>query len=104
MCMQYKKIKPQVLLRLKDMQTALQYGSLKSDRRIQVVMPAEVVTALDALSLDSDRSKILTQLALDFILKHQHFANRPELISIVDSEQTGLNQMAQYLEEREQQK
>lgn len=52
-CMKYKKMKPQALLRLKDMQTALQYGSLKSDRRIQVVMPEEVVEqVLNSQSID----------------------------------------------------
>jgi hypothetical protein len=51
--MKYKKMKPQALLRLKDMQTALQYGSLKSDRRIQVVMPEEVVEqVLNSQSID----------------------------------------------------
>jgi metal-responsive CopG/Arc/MetJ family transcriptional regulator len=99
--MKYKKMKPQALLWLKDMQTALQYGSLKSDRRIQVVMPEEVVAALDELSGDMDRSKLLTKLALDYILKQYHFADRPELIAISDSEQVGLDNMMRYLEERE---
>lgn len=99
--MRYTKLKPQTLLMLKDMQTALQYGSVRADRRIQVVMPSEVVSALDDLYPDTDRSKLLTQLAIDFILQKQHFVDRPELANLVSSEQSGLDSMLQYLEARE---
>jgi metal-responsive CopG/Arc/MetJ family transcriptional regulator len=99
--MKYKKIKPQALLRLRDMHTALQYGSVKSDKRIQVVMPAEVINALDEISPETDRSKLLTKLAIEYILKQQYFSDRPEIATIAQDEQTGLDHMLTYLEERE---
>lgn len=86
---------------LSDMSDALQYGSLDSDRRIQVKMPSAVVDALDELYPNIDRSKILTQLALEAILTRKKFQDRKILQQLVDSEQEDWDTMLDYLEERE---
>ncbi len=99
--MNYPKIKPATLLKLRDMAQTLEYGSLPSDRRIQVVMPAEVVTALDQTFSEKDRSHILTQLALEAILNHQRYVDRPDLGQLADDSQSQLNTLWNYLEERD---
>lgn len=88
-------------LTLRDMAIALEYGSVPADRRIQVKMPSAVVDALDQLFPDVDRSKLLTQLALEAILHSARFADRPDLGEIAASEQSRMNTMLEYLEERE---
>lgn len=88
-------------LELHDMSNALQYGSLDADRRIQVKMPSAVVDALDELFPEVDRSKILTQLALEAILTRKRFQERGVLQAMVNSEQEDWDTMLEYLEKRE---
>lgn len=103
-CMNKKyTIGPRKYLTLRDMAVALEYGSVSADRRIQVKMPSEVVDALDRLFPQVDRSKLLTQLALEAILHAYRFADRPDLGEIATSEQSRMNTMLEYLEERETQ-
>lgn len=99
--MKYKKLSPSKVLKLRDMSTTLQYGSVKSDKRIQVVMPAAVVDALDQMFPEKDRSAVLTSLAIDAILDRHYFADRPDFEQMSKLEQQGLNTMLEYLEERE---
>lgn len=101
--MNYRTLTPQQTLILKDMQTALEYGSVKADRRLQVVMPSAVVEALDELFPELERSKVLTQLAINAILEKQAFGDRPELGELAAHDQAGLTTMLNYLEEREHQ-
>lgn len=101
MCMKYKKLPKAEILQLQDMHTTLQYGSVTSDRRIQVVMPSKVVQALDETFPEKDRSAVLTSLAIEAILNRQRFADNPELNALNQAEQEGLNTMLDYLEKRE---
>ncbi|OGV96644.1 hypothetical protein A2W24_01630 [Microgenomates group bacterium RBG_16_45_19] len=79
----------------------LSSGSVKTDRRVQIKMPKLVVEELDRLFPDTDRSRLLTQLALEAILTKLRFTNRPGLGVIASSEQAGLDTLWDYLEERE---
>lgn len=88
-------------LKLQDMATALEYGSLPLDQRIQVKMPTTIINALDAAFPNVSRSKILTQLALDALIRHYRYSDDPDLQVWIDSEQEGLDRMWEYLEERE---
>ena len=95
------KITPQQALELRDMAEAAQYHALPTDTRIQVKMPKAVVKTLDALFPDVNRSQLLTKLALDAIVRKLRFIDNPELDMLVDSEQSDLDDLWEYLEERE---
>ncbi len=88
-------------LTLKEISRALEYGSVKADRRIQVVMPSEVVRALDEEFPNVNRSKLLTRFAVDALLANYRYQDPPELKDWIASEQEGLDRMWDYLEERE---
>lgn len=98
--MKYKLTKQQGLV-LHDMAVAAQYHALPADTRIQVKMPSAVVKALDKLYPHVDRSQILTHFALDAVLRQSRFADNPELSTIVDNEQSMLDDALSYLEQRE---
>ncbi|HEX7018009.1 MAG TPA: hypothetical protein VF209_03840 [Patescibacteria group bacterium] len=90
-------------LSLRDMAIALEYGSVPADKRIQVKMPSIVVEELDRLFPTIDRSKLLTQLALEAILHTYRFVDRPDLGDLAASEQAAMDEMWNYLEERDAQ-
>lgn len=105
-CMKRKKltsykITPQKALMLRDMAEAAEYGSLPADARVQVKMPSEVVKVIDVLFPDTDRSAFLTKLALDAIVQKLRFWDRPDVGDLVASEQSDLDDLWNYLEERE---
>lgn len=83
------------------MAVAAQYHALSADARVQVKMPSAVVTALDKLYPNIDRSQILTHLALDAVLRQLRFADNSDLAAIVDNEQSMLDDTLNYLEQRE---
>jgi hypothetical protein len=85
----------------KDLATSLRQGIVKTDRRVQVKMPSKVVEELDRQFPNADRSQIITQLAVDVIYQRLRFADRPLLRDIASSEQSNLDEMWLYLEERD---
>jgi metal-responsive CopG/Arc/MetJ family transcriptional regulator len=80
---------------------SLRLGTVKSDRRIQVKMPSQIVQELDNQFPDSNRSQILTQLAADLISQKLKFQDREILTHMQNSEQSELDEMWNYLEERD---
>ncbi|MCA9370100.1 MAG: hypothetical protein H6774_02425 [Pseudomonadales bacterium] len=87
-------------LQLRDAQVALSVGKLRSDTRVQVKMPAFVVKALDALFPDTDRSTLLTSLAVDTLVRRLELDHdAPARLAAQD--QAGLDTLILYLEERE---
>ena len=98
--MKYKLTKHHAL-RLRDMGVAAQYHALPTDTRVQLKMPSEVVAALDHLFPHLDRSQIVTQLALDAILQKLRFSDHSELALLAKDEQSRLDTLWDYLEERE---
>lgn len=95
------KISRQQALILRDMHQATQYSALPADKRVQVKMPTKVVEALDELFPDIDRSQIITKLALDAIVRKLRFADNPNLAAWQENEQVELDNLWDYLEERE---
>lgn len=96
----YKPENPKYLV-LKEMAAALEYGSVKSDRRVQLVMPNSVVEELDASFPEQNRSHLLTKLALDALLTRKRFADDPEMESLVLTSNAASLDLLEYLEERE---
>lgn len=96
-----KKPKNDSYFVLKDMATALEYGTVKSERRVQIKMPKLVVDELDKEFSDTERSKLLTQAAVSLLLSKKRFSDSPELYDLVTSEQNDLDDLWNYLEERE---
>lgn len=88
-------------LLLKDISTALEYGSVKADQRIQVTMPKIVVSELDRLFPKMERSRLLTQAAVELLLRHLRFKDNPDLEFLVKSEQSDLDETWDYLEQRD---
>ena len=82
------------------MASALEYGSLTSDRRIQVKMPSAIVDELDREFPNIDRSKLLTQAALDLLMRKKRLEN-PQLEHWQQEEQYDLDRMWNYLDQRE---
>ena len=87
-------------LQLKDMATALQYGELPNDRRVQLKIPAAIVKEIDLAFPNISRSKLFTQLALE-ALQQKYRYSHPELELLAQEEQADLDQMWSYLEERD---
>jgi hypothetical protein len=87
-------------LKLKEMSAALQYGNLKSDKRIQVKMPSAVVTALDAMFSGEDRSKVITKAVLEMLLNSSRMSDST-LEAWQTTQQYDLDRMWTYLDERE---
>jgi hypothetical protein len=86
---------------LKDISTALEYGSVKADKRVQITMPKIVVDELDRLFPKMERSKILTQAAVELLLRRLRFKDNQELESLVKAEQIDLDETWNYLEQRD---
>jgi len=84
-----------------DLAASLQFGNGKANRRVQLKMPAEVVEQLDELFPGIDRSRLLTQLAVEAINQQLRFADRAVLRDLIADEQSSLDEMLQYLEERD---
>jgi hypothetical protein len=88
---------------LRDMSRSLEYGKIKLDKRIQVKMPSFVVEKLDSMFPNTDRSTLLTKLALEAILNGAYIDNQPNdgWATFVDMEEAASEDMLNYLEERE---
>ncbi|GEM_PF-898532 len=86
---------------LKDISIAYAYGDIKSDKRLQVVMPKVVVEELDKEFPNIDRSKLLTQLVLEALLVKKRYAFDPDMEELALEEQYDLDRMLDYLEEEE---
>lgn len=84
-----------------DLATSLTHGSVPSDQRVQVKMPSQVVRELDRLFPQIDRSRLLTQLAVEAINQRLRFADQPQLAQLASQEQAGLDTMWEYLNERD---
>ena len=97
-CMKQKTIND--YHKLVTLAESLSFGPSKADRRIQVKMPSLVVEHLDKAFPNQDRSRVLTQLALEAILRHIRFPE-PEIRELVEQEQHDLDRMWEYLEERD---
>lgn len=89
------------LLKLEDIATSLQYGSVDNDQRVQLKMPSQVVSLLDKVFSQVNRSKLLTQLAVQALLQHFRFQDRDFLTNHQLEEQRDLDQLWNYLQERE---
>jgi hypothetical protein len=96
-----KTKRKQATLELRDIATSLQYGSLKNDQRVQIKMPSQVLELLDKTFSNINRSKLITQLVVQALLQHFKFSDRDFLQSHSAQEQSDLDQMWNYLEERE---
>lgn len=83
------------------MAVALEYGQLDNNRRVQLKMPAAVVREIDKVFPDIDRSKLFTQLALQALYNKYLYQDRPDFETLAQQEQAELNQMWDYLEERD---
>ncbi|OGC38633.1 hypothetical protein A3K42_01145 [candidate division WWE3 bacterium RBG_13_37_7] len=98
----YPKIKnKKELLILKDIATALEYGTVKADKRIQVTMPSFVVNELDELFPNIDRSRLLTQLAVDLLIRSKKFKDNDDLAQLTQESLHDDDVMLNYLKERE---
>jgi len=84
-----------------DLSKAAQVGVLRSDARIQVKMPTEVVRALDQIFAGKNRSHVLTQLAVDAVIQQLRLKDRAVLKDLSASEQEMLDTAVSYLEERD---
>ena len=104
-CMEYKIPKSKYYM-IRDMARALDYNAkLDLDRRIQVKMPSFVVDTLDAMFPKTDRSTLLTKLALQAILDNIYIETQPDdgWASFIDMEKEANKDMLDYLEKREAQ-
>lgn len=102
--MEYKYKKPRFdknYFVLRDIASSYDYGPTNENKRIQVVMPAIVVDELDKEFPNIDRSKLLTQIAIDALLLKKRYADNTALEELANEEQYDLNRMLEYLEERE---
>jgi hypothetical protein len=72
-----------------------------SDKRVQLKIPSQVLKKLDELYPDVDRSRVITQLVLQAIVMKLKFLDRPDLGELVESEQSELDEMWNYLEKRD---
>lgn len=88
-------------LKLNDLATALEYGQLTNDKRIQVKMPSEIVEQLKVSFPHIDRSKLLTKLAVDALINHYRYLENQDLYINQLAEQEDLDEMWQYLAKRE---
>lgn len=84
-----------------DLTTSLRMGTVKADRRVQLKMPKKIVEELDSQFPDIDRSHLITQLAADFLAQKMQFEDRPIFNHLQASEQSELNEMWKYLENRD---
>lgn len=85
----------------RDLATSLRIGTAKANRRVQLKMPSVVVDELDKQFPNIDRSHLLTQLVVDFITQKLEFQDREVLQHMQASEQSELDEMWSYLEERD---
>jgi len=99
--MKHKTNKTENYYKLRDLARNLEYGDLKSDRRIQVKMPSNVVEALDLTFPHIDRSKLLTKLAIQALLDNKLKDPRDSWASFADMEDATNQDLLGYLEERE---
>lgn len=84
-----------------DLSESLNGDKHPSDLRVQVKMPKRVVKELTRLFPHMDRSRLLTQLATTAISQLLRFQDRAILREQSVSEQSGLNDMITYLEDRD---
>lgn len=85
---------------LKSMADSLSFTNIKADRRVQVKMPSFVVDLLDQEFPQQDRSQVITQAALDLLLRIKRLKN-PKLEDWVREEQHSIDRMWTYLDERD---
>lgn len=86
---------------ISDFSASLVLSKFNADKRVQVKMPKIVVEELDRLFPEVDRSHLLTQLATNAILQQLRFQDRQILREQISTEQSGLDDMLDYLEERD---
>lgn len=84
-----------------DLATSLTHGPVPADQRVQIKMPSQVVQELNRLFPKIDRSRLLTQLAVEAINQRLRLADKPELIELATQEQVGLDNLWAYLDERD---
>lgn len=89
---------------LRDIANAIPYGSVNSDKRVQIKMPAIVLEELDKAYPDIDRSKIITQLIVDNLLTLGRYKDAPDLLELMSSEQEILDDMWVNLMEKDNEK
>lgn len=82
------------------MADSLSFTNIKADRRVQVKMPSFVVDLLDQEFPQQDRSQVITQAALDLLLRIKRLKN-PKLEDWVREEQHSIDRMWTYLDERD---
>jgi hypothetical protein len=100
--MRYKKDEDIISTsRLRDAALAMDYGTLKSNARIQVKMPSFIVEEIDKTFPEVSRSQVLTKAVIEFLLNKKRFANNPDLGQLHYDEQKTLDTLLDYLEERE---
>lgn len=75
----------------------------QKSRRVQLKMPAAVVEMLDKKFPKINRSRLLTQAAVELLIRKTR-ADRPDLEQWLASEQDDLDEMWSYLDFRDKQK
>lgn len=88
-------------LEIEALNQGLAQKDLKLDKRIQVKIPAKILKQLDTLFPNQDRSRVLSRLAADAILQKLRFIDRLDLATLSADEQSGLDDMYDYLEKRD---
>lgn len=86
--------------KLKDAAAAIDVNLVKASQRVQLKMPKDVVNMLDREFPNVSRSKLLTQAALEILMRKMRTDN-PELEQWVSQEQYDLDRMWTYLNQRD---
>lgn len=86
---------------LNDMAKTLEYGKLTSNRRVQIKIPSILVEEIDQEYPQIDRSKYFMWLAINNLLQKKRAVLDDDLEVFLSSDQEMLDDLSNYLEERE---
>ena len=98
----YPKLKTQDqrkhLLLLRDSTTALRYGRLHNDQRLQITMPSNIVAIIDQLFPNTERNKIFTQAIINFLSREIQTNYKFNAKDLLQEEQADMDEMWDYLD------
>lgn len=102
--MKYGKYKPtrKQFMLLRDSATALQYGRLHNDRRLQVTMPSAIVDLLDQTFPKVERNKVITQAVIAMISQTLLTDYKTNPTKLLQQDQHEMNEMWDFLNELDQ--
>lgn len=86
---------------LNNMAKTLEIGRLDSDRRVQLKMPTIIVDEIDREYPEIDRSKYFMWLAVNNLLLRKRAIPDDDLQDLLSSDQQTLDDLTNYLDERE---